>query len=37
MIMLSGTAGYLSCAGYWEADAQVIDSQLQEEGAEGLC
>lgn len=34
--MLSDTAGYLSCAGYWEADAQVIDGQLQKEGAEGL-
>lgn len=35
--MLSGTAGYLSGAGYWEADAKVIDGQLQKEGAEGLC
>lgn len=35
-ITLSGTAGYLSCAGYWEADAQVVDGQLQKEGAKGL-
>lgn len=34
--MLSGPASYLSCAGYREADAQVIDGQLQKEGAEGL-
>lgn len=34
--MLGGRAAYLGGAGYREADAQVVDSQLQEEGAEGL-
>lgn len=34
--MLSGRASYLSCVGYGEADAQVIYSQLQKKGAEGL-
>lgn len=34
--MLRDTAGYLGCAGYREADAQIIDRQLQEERAEGL-
>lgn len=29
-------ARHLGCVGNWEADAQVIDSQLQEEGAECL-
>lgn len=30
------TADYLGCVSDGEADAQVVDSQLQEEGAEGL-